>query len=106
MTPNLGLSGQGSLFFRMGLSLTSIVRSLWSFRDLILSQRPCSDMELAAVLASAPMLCIEAKIALLAWVLIVASWINQRSLPGLKKTTRQGSARNQWTSPPPRRKRD
>jgi hypothetical protein len=49
---------------------------------------PCSEEELATLVASAPKLCIEAKIALMAWVLIVGSWVSERSVPGLEVTKR------------------
>ena len=55
-----------------------MVRSLWAFRDLLATERPCTEVELAELVASAPMLCIEAKIALLAWVLIVGSWMGEK----------------------------
>ena len=81
MATDLGLTGQGSLLIRLGLSVTGVVRSLWSFRDMLLSEQPCSEVELATLVASADVLCVEAKIALLAWMLIVASWVSQRNIP-------------------------
>jgi hypothetical protein len=88
MAPDLGLTGQGSLLLRVGLGVIGMVRSLWTFRDFLVTEVPCSEEELAAMVASAPKLCIEAKIALMAWVLIVGSWVSERSVPGLEVTKR------------------
>jgi hypothetical protein len=81
MTPDLGLTGQGSLLFRLGLAVTGIVRSLWSYRDLLLCEMPCSEEQLASLVGSVDGLCVEGKIALMAWMLIVASWVSRRPLP-------------------------
>ncbi len=51
------------------------------YRDLLLSEEPCSDVEVASLVAGVDCLCLEAKIALLAWMLIVASWVSRRPIP-------------------------